>query len=125
MGKTSGIWARRSPRYVEEQGGTLTPVSRTVGESQLVDEMIFSFTHTQEMPWMEGHRSIVRRASCWRIVENISLVERRSKEWPTSSARFAPFSPFRECKKGQSPAAAAMLDRLGFRRDSGEAAASL
>jgi carboxymethylenebutenolidase len=31
---------------------TLTPVSCTVGEEQLVDEMIFSFTHTQEMPWM-------------------------------------------------------------------------
>jgi carboxymethylenebutenolidase len=31
---------------------TLTPVSRTVGEDQLVDELIFSFTHTQEMPWM-------------------------------------------------------------------------
>jgi carboxymethylenebutenolidase len=31
---------------------TLTPVSRTVGVDQLVDEMIFSFTHTQEMPWM-------------------------------------------------------------------------
>ena len=31
---------------------TLTPVSRTIGENQLVDEMIFSFTHTQEMPWM-------------------------------------------------------------------------
>ena len=30
----------------------LTPVSRTVGSDQLVDEMIFSFTHTQEMPWM-------------------------------------------------------------------------
>lgn len=30
----------------------LTPVSRTVGENQLVDEMIFSFTHSQEMPWM-------------------------------------------------------------------------
>jgi carboxymethylenebutenolidase len=30
----------------------LTPVSRTVGEDQLVDEMIFSFTHTIEMPWM-------------------------------------------------------------------------
>jgi len=30
----------------------LVPVSRTVGENQLVDEMIFSFTHTQEMPWM-------------------------------------------------------------------------
>lgn len=31
---------------------TLTPVSRTVGENQLVDEMIFSFTHTEEMPSM-------------------------------------------------------------------------
>src|ERR1700746_1540478 len=30
----------------------LTPISRTVGEDQLVDEMIFSFTHTMEMPWM-------------------------------------------------------------------------
>jgi carboxymethylenebutenolidase len=30
----------------------LVPVSRTVGENQLVDEMIFSFTHTEEMPWM-------------------------------------------------------------------------
>jgi carboxymethylenebutenolidase len=28
----------------------LTPISRTVGDSQLVDEMIFSFT--LEMPWM-------------------------------------------------------------------------
>jgi carboxymethylenebutenolidase len=31
---------------------TLTPVSRTIGENQIVDEMIFSFTHTQEIPWM-------------------------------------------------------------------------
>jgi carboxymethylenebutenolidase len=31
---------------------TLRPVSRTIGEDQLVDEMIFSFTHTQEIPWM-------------------------------------------------------------------------
>jgi len=31
---------------------TLTPVSRTIGENRLVDEMIFSFTHSQEMPWM-------------------------------------------------------------------------
>jgi carboxymethylenebutenolidase len=30
----------------------LTPISRTVGEDQLVDEMIFSFTHSREMPWM-------------------------------------------------------------------------
>ncbi len=30
----------------------LAPVSRTVGEDQLVDELIFSFTHTQEIPWM-------------------------------------------------------------------------
>ena len=31
---------------------TLTPVSRTVGDDQIVDEMIFSFTHSQEMAWM-------------------------------------------------------------------------
>jgi carboxymethylenebutenolidase len=30
----------------------LSPVSRTIGTDQLVDEIIFSFTHTQEMPWM-------------------------------------------------------------------------
>jgi carboxymethylenebutenolidase len=30
----------------------LTPVSRTIGEDQLVDELVFSFTHTVEMPWM-------------------------------------------------------------------------
>src|SRR5215468_4508727 len=30
----------------------LMPISRTIGENQLVDEMIFSFTHTQEMPWI-------------------------------------------------------------------------
>lgn len=27
-------------------------VSRTLGKDQLVDEIIFSFTHTEEMPWM-------------------------------------------------------------------------
>lgn len=30
----------------------LESVSRTIGTDQLVDEIIFSFTHTQEMPWM-------------------------------------------------------------------------
>lgn len=34
------------------QDTTLTPISRTVGEDQIVDEMIFSFTHSQEVPWM-------------------------------------------------------------------------
>jgi carboxymethylenebutenolidase len=29
-----------------------TPVWRTVGEDQLVAAMIYSFNHTQEMPWM-------------------------------------------------------------------------
>ena len=31
---------------------TIKLVSRTLGQDQLVDEMIFSFTHSQEMPWM-------------------------------------------------------------------------
>jgi carboxymethylenebutenolidase len=30
----------------------LTGVSRTVGESQLVDEMVISFTHSVDMPWI-------------------------------------------------------------------------
>ena len=30
----------------------MTPVSRTVGEDQLVDEMIFKFTHTIRMDWI-------------------------------------------------------------------------
>ena len=29
-----------------------TPVSRTIGEDRIVDELIFSFTHTVEMDWM-------------------------------------------------------------------------
>ncbi len=30
----------------------LVPISRTVGATQIVDEMLFSFTHTTEVPWM-------------------------------------------------------------------------
>jgi carboxymethylenebutenolidase len=30
----------------------IIPVSRTIGESQLVDEMIFKFTHSVRMDWM-------------------------------------------------------------------------
>jgi carboxymethylenebutenolidase len=31
---------------------SLTPVSRTVGKDQLVDEMLFAFTHTRAVDWM-------------------------------------------------------------------------
>jgi carboxymethylenebutenolidase len=31
---------------------TLTPISRTVGADQIVDELLFSFTHTSEIDWM-------------------------------------------------------------------------
>lgn len=30
----------------------MTPVSRTIGEDQVVDEMVFTFTHTIRMDWM-------------------------------------------------------------------------
>ncbi|MEH2178286.1 ester cyclase [Nostoc sp.] len=30
----------------------LTPLSRTIGTDQLVDEMVFKFTHTMRMDWM-------------------------------------------------------------------------
>jgi carboxymethylenebutenolidase len=47
----------------------LTPVSRTIGEDQLVDEMIFSFTQTLEM-----HRMLPGNAPTNRHVE-IPLVD--------------------------------------------------
>lgn len=31
---------------------SLTPISRTVGATQVVDELLFCFTHTTEIPWM-------------------------------------------------------------------------
>jgi carboxymethylenebutenolidase len=30
----------------------LRPISRTIGSDQLVDEMLFTFTHTREIDWM-------------------------------------------------------------------------
>jgi carboxymethylenebutenolidase len=30
----------------------VTPVARTIGDTRIVDEMICSFTHTIEMPWL-------------------------------------------------------------------------
>ena len=30
----------------------MTPISRTIGEDQIVDEMVFKFTHTISMDWM-------------------------------------------------------------------------
>ena len=30
----------------------MTPVSRTIGDDQIVDEMVFKFTHTIPMDWM-------------------------------------------------------------------------
>ena len=31
---------------------TIVPLTRTVGQDRLVDELIYQFTHTVEMPWM-------------------------------------------------------------------------
>jgi len=31
---------------------SLVPISRTIGATQVVDEMLFCFTHTTEIPWM-------------------------------------------------------------------------
>ena len=30
----------------------MLPISRTIGENQLVDEMVFKFTHSTRMDWM-------------------------------------------------------------------------
>jgi hypothetical protein len=62
---------------------TLTPISRTVGTDQLVDEMIFSFTHTQEMPWMlPGIPPTNRHVE----VALVAIVRFRAASSPTSTS---------------------------------------
>ena len=54
MSKTdlAHLWEEHTKHEFSPPDTKLSPISRTVGEEQLVDEMIFSFTHTREMPWM-------------------------------------------------------------------------
>jgi carboxymethylenebutenolidase len=56
---TGGYGHQALRRFYQEDFISLMPVdtsiqlvSRTLGQDQLVDEIIFSFTHTEEMPWM-------------------------------------------------------------------------
>ena len=47
----------------------IVPVSRTIGEERLVDEMIFQFTHTIEMDWMlPGVAPTGKRVECPLVV---------------------------------------------------------
>jgi carboxymethylenebutenolidase len=56
---TGGYGREALRKFYQEDFISLMPadtsiklVSRTLGQDQLVDEIIFSFTHTEEMPWM-------------------------------------------------------------------------
>ena len=47
----------------------IVPVSRTIGDERLVDEMIFQFTHTLEMDWMlPGVAPTGKRVECPLVV---------------------------------------------------------
>ena len=47
----------------------IVPVSRTIGDERLVDEMIFQFTHTIEMDWMlPGLAPTGKRVECPLVV---------------------------------------------------------
>jgi len=47
----------------------IVPISRTIGADRLVDEMIFSFTHTLEMDWMlPGIAPTGKRVECGLVV---------------------------------------------------------
>ena len=47
----------------------IVPISRTIGEERLVDEMIFRFTHTMEMDWMlPGIAATGKRVECGLVV---------------------------------------------------------
>jgi len=56
---TGGVGAKMLSRFYKNHfvnsnppDTALQPISRTVGATQIVDEMLFTFTHTTEMPWM-------------------------------------------------------------------------
>lgn len=56
---TGGVGYRELKRFYKYHfiGGNppdteLSPISRTVGADQIVDEMLFKFTHTSEVDWM-------------------------------------------------------------------------
>jgi len=56
---TGGVGARELSRFYKHHfipttppDTRLTPISRTVGATQIVDEMLFCFTHTVEVDWM-------------------------------------------------------------------------
>ena len=56
---TGGVGARELSRFYKHHfipttppDTRLTPISRTVGATQIVDEMLFSFTHTVEIDWL-------------------------------------------------------------------------
>jgi len=47
----------------------IVPISRTIGDERLVDEMIFQFTHTMEMDWMlPGIAPTGKRVECPLVV---------------------------------------------------------
>lgn len=56
---TGGVGAKMLSRFYRHHfvnsnppDTALLPISRTVGATQVVDEMLFMFTHTTEVPWM-------------------------------------------------------------------------
>jgi carboxymethylenebutenolidase len=56
---TGGIGAREVRQFYTQYfirrhppDTAIVPLSRTVGQTRIVDELIYQFTHTIEMPWM-------------------------------------------------------------------------
>jgi carboxymethylenebutenolidase len=56
---TGGVGAREVRRFYDRHfvpahpaDTEIVPLSRTVGTNRIVDELIYKFTHTIEMPWM-------------------------------------------------------------------------
>jgi carboxymethylenebutenolidase len=82
---------------------TIVPVTRTVGESRIIDELTYQFTHTIEMPWMlPGILPTGRRVEVALVVA-VDFVDGRSAQSasigtrPRSSPRSG-CSPWRACR---------------------------
>jgi carboxymethylenebutenolidase len=79
----------------------LVPVSRTVGADQIVDEVVFKFTHTSEIDWMlpgvkpTGRRVEIPLIAIVRFVNGKVAHEHIywDQAWPHSWCRLASSSP--------------------------------
>ena len=58
----------------------MTPLSRTIGTDQLVDEMVVRFTHTVEMDWMLPGVAPTGKRVAWDVFDMVRIEDGKIAE---------------------------------------------